>query len=88
MLQDCTLCPNKEDPRFGLMTKDGDFYPLCDGCSPAGMGAVHTQAVAERCRALGPPFGNSVSVPRFGCNERSEPSPSNTPTSSNGESGT
>lgn len=69
MLADCTLCASKEDPRFGLMTKDGDYYPLCDGCSPAGMGDVYTKAIADRCRAIGPPRGNTTRVPRFGCNE-------------------
>lgn len=68
-LRDCTLCEHKEDPRFGLMTKDGDFYPLCDGCSPAGMSDGDMGAVADRCRALGPPFGNTVLVHKFGCNE-------------------
>lgn len=69
MLDDCTLCEAKEDPRFGLMTKEGDFYPLCDGCSPAGEGPERLHEVAERCRAMGPPFGNSTKVHRFGCNE-------------------
>lgn len=69
MLADCTLCANKEDPRFGLMTKEGDYYPLCDGCSPACMGPEETKRVAEACRALGPPFGNTTKVPRFGVNE-------------------
>lgn len=73
-LADCTLCPNKEDPRFGLLTQEGDFYPLCDGCSPAGDPPEKVRAVADRCRALGAPFGNSQVIPRFGVDEAAEQS--------------
>lgn len=69
MLADCTLCEHKEDPRWGLMTKEGDYYPLCDGCSPNPHDPKDCAAVADRCRALGPPFGNSTSVGRFRANE-------------------
>jgi hypothetical protein len=30
-LENCALCPNKEDPRFGATVR-GVRYPLCDGC--------------------------------------------------------
>jgi hypothetical protein len=69
MLADCTLCEHKEDPRWGLMTKGGDYYPLCDGCAPHPGDPVDCKRVADKCRELGPPFGNTVVVPRFGCTE-------------------
>jgi hypothetical protein len=72
MLADCTLCPNKEDPRWGLMTKEGDYYPLCDGCAP-DPGTPQVAEVAARCKAMGPPFGNTTTVPRFGVNEDRTP---------------
>lgn len=70
MLADCTLCANKEDPRWGLMTRDGDYYPLCDGCAPEPGDEEGCRHVADRCRALGPPFGNTTLVPKFGVNEK------------------
>lgn len=69
MLSDCTLCANKEDPRWGLLTKEGDYYPLCDGCAP-DPGTPQVAEVAARCKATGAPFGGSQAVPKFGVNER------------------
>jgi hypothetical protein len=51
MLPNCTLCSNKSDPRCYLMTKNGDVYPLCDGCSPHD--ADDARELAERCRQSG-----------------------------------
>lgn len=65
-LEKCTLCDNLEDPRFGLMSKEGVFYALCDGCSPAGEGADRVKAVADACRATGE---GTCAVPKFGVNE-------------------
>lgn len=53
MLSDCTLCTNKEDPRWGLMTKEGDYYPLCDGCAPDPLDKEDCRRVADACRAMG-----------------------------------
>lgn len=66
-LPDCHLCPEPSDPRMGLLTKDGDYYPLCDGCCP--LTRAEAVEVASKCRALGPPWGNTTSIPRFGHNE-------------------
>ncbi len=70
MLRDCTLCDQKEDPRWGLLTKEGDYYPLCDGCAPDFRDEEDCRNVANRCRAMGPPLGNSVTIPKFGWNEK------------------
>jgi len=52
ILDDCTLCRAKADPRFHLMTKDGDVYALCDGCAPF---KGEEAEVADKCRASGKP---------------------------------
>jgi hypothetical protein len=72
-MDDCTLCSNKADPRTQLMTRDGDVYPLCDGCAPY---RGEEADVAEKCRATGKPPMNVWR--RFGYTE---------PTSEKGEGG-
>ena len=61
----CTLCSNRSDPRRGLMTRDGEYYPLCDGCAPCDDGDDAVR-VADACRAsvvepcgVFPPFGHN-----------------------------
>lgn len=53
MLDDCTLCDQKEDPRWG-MTVDGERRPLCDGCGPDYRDTADIRRVADLCRAKGP----------------------------------
>ena len=50
MLEDCTLCDQKEDPRWGLIV-DGERRPLCDGCAPEPGDKKGTKRVADLCRA-------------------------------------
>jgi hypothetical protein len=66
-LDDCVLCPNKADPRWQLMTRDGDVYALCDGCAPW---SGEETAVSDKCRASGKPPLQSYG--RFGINEPKE----------------
>lgn len=46
MLDDCSLCANKEDPRFGDVV-DGRSFPLCDGCGGPENVAQMTELVAK-----------------------------------------
>lgn len=67
-LDDCVLCPNKADPRWQLMTKEGDVYALCDGCAPW---KGEEADVAAKCRASGKaPLERAR---RFGMNEPCDP---------------
>lgn len=63
-MNDCTLCPSKADPRFQLMTKDGDVFALCDGCAPW---PGEEKVAADKCRASGKPPLEQHN--RFGLNE-------------------
>ena len=64
MLPKCTLCDDYSDPRHSLQTRDGDVYPLCDGCAPS---SGQASAVADKCRATGK--SPSERRPVFGHNE-------------------
>lgn len=68
MLPPCTLCDDPADPRHGLLTKAGDYYPLCDGCAPYPEALPSAlRGTADLCRMSGrspcPPLS------RFGHNE-------------------
>ncbi len=66
----CTLCPQHADPRMGFMTREGKYYPLCDGCSPSGTaGCQQLREIADRCRAS--ERGPTDPLSRFGFNEPS-----------------
>lgn len=54
MLDDCTLCDQKEDPRWGLAV-DGKLRPLCDGCAPEPGDKKDIERVADLCRTKGRP---------------------------------
>lgn len=49
-LPQCAACESASDPRFVLST-DGVYYPLCDGCAPARHDEI--PALLETCRASG-----------------------------------
>jgi hypothetical protein len=66
-LDKCTLCDDREDPRFNLLTREGVFYPLCDRCAPLDDDLEHVSEIADLCRAKGP--GRSEGFP-FGFTER------------------
>ena len=62
--EQCTLCSNSADPRHGLLSTEGIYYALCDGCAPwRGEHAI----VAARCRESGKP--GSLHGRRVGHNE-------------------
>ena len=69
MLPTCTLCEHGADPRMGLMTKDGVYYPLCDGCAPRDM-VEAIRGTADLCRMSGKSPCDPLS--RFGFNETDE----------------
>lgn len=50
-LQRCTLCPNVEDPRWGLVIDDVRA-PLCEGCSPMPASMDEIREVADRIREI------------------------------------
>lgn len=67
-LPQCTLCEHAADPRHGLMTKNGDYYPLCDGCAPYPDGmAEAARGTADLCRMSGK--RPCAPLSRFGHNE-------------------
>lgn len=64
----CSLCSRLADPRHGLMTVEGHYYALCDGCAPFdGDGSDDAVNVANKCRASGVEPVDPLS--RFGHNE-------------------
>lgn len=67
-LPKCILCPLQCDPMRGLRTREGRYYPLCDGCAPDSVGAP-VKDIADRCRATGE---GSEPLTSFGHNEESQ----------------
>jgi hypothetical protein len=69
----CTICNQSADPRVGLLTSAGVYYPLCDGCSPINE-PDEIPTTIEKCRAADAAKGVqravAFSCPRFGVNEQ------------------